>query len=122
MPRRAAKIVLLLGGAIVLLGAALSVRSNLADRRSRAAATAALPEARVWLAHIPEYRHLEVEVWETSDTGPGILFTGLLPTDADVTRFDAAAEARFGTDRFAVISLVMTGLNEKRAAETRRSR
>jgi hypothetical protein len=113
---------LLLGGAMALLVVALSVWSNIADRRRTEAATAALPDARAWLASIPEYRHLEVEVWETGDTGPGILFTGLLPTGEDVMRFDAAAEARFGTGRFAVVSLVMTGLNEKRAAETRRSR
>ncbi len=82
-----------------------------------AAAHAALPAARQWLSTIPEYRHLEVEVWETSDTGPGLLFEGLVPTNADVERFDAATDKRFGAEDFAVISLVMPGLRYKQSAD-----
>jgi hypothetical protein len=105
--RRQSKTWWAISGAVGLLIFGVIVRSSVEDRRRKAAAEAALPAARDWLATVPEYRHLEVTVGESSDTGPGLWFTGSLPTGADVLRFDEDAENRFGTD-FAVISTVLS--------------
>jgi len=116
MVQRRWKIRWVIGGAILLLITGVIIRSSIEDRRRKAAAEAGLPAARAWLATIPEYRHLQVDVGETSDTGPGLWFTGSLPTVADVVRFDEAAEQRFGAGDFAVISTVLSRFEDKRSA------
>jgi hypothetical protein len=116
MAQRRSKIWWVIGGAIVLLTVSVLVRSSVEDRRRKAAAEAALPAARAWLATIPEYRHLVVSVGETSDTGPGVWFEGSLPTVADVARFDEQAEKCFGAGDFAVISTVLSRFEGERSA------
>ena len=116
MAKRQSKIWWGIGGAIVLLIIGVTVRSSVEDRRRKSAAEAELPSARAWLATIREYRHLQVDVGETSDTGPGLSFTGSLPTVADVIRFDGEAEMRFGAGDFAVISTVLSRFEDERPA------
>ena len=65
--------------------------------------------------------HLGVEVSESSDSGPGLLFTGLLSTNEDVERFDAAAEQRFKDQPFAIMSLVMVDSSPQTSPATRTS-
>jgi hypothetical protein len=117
MAQRQSKIWWVIGGAIVLLIVGVIVDSFVEDRRRKAAAAAALPAARAWLAAIPECRHLQVDVGETSDTGPGLWFTGSLPTVAHVNCFDEEAEKRFGAGDFAVISTVLSRFEDERSAD-----
>lgn len=116
MAQRRSKIGWVIGGALVLLIIGVIVRSSVEERRRKAAAEAALPAARAWLASIPEYRHLQVNVGEASDTGPGLSFTGSLPTVAEVNRFDDEAEKRFAAGDFAVISTVLSRFEDERPA------
>ena len=81
MPRRHVLIRSLVSAAVLIV-IALFVLSELSDRRRLAAAQAALPEARAFLASNPAYQHLEVDVEHTEDEGYGLWFTGSLPTQA----------------------------------------
>ena len=81
---------------LVLVGiAGLVVLEKISDRRQRAAAEAALPEARAFLAGNPAYRNLEVNVADTQDQGWCLWFSGSLPSDADVVQFDEELEKRY---------------------------
>jgi hypothetical protein len=85
---------------LVLVGiAGLVVLEKVSDHRQRAAAEAALPEARAFLAGNPAYKGLQVNVADTQDQGWCLWFTGSLPTDAEVVQFDEELEKRYaGTD------------------------
>jgi hypothetical protein len=105
--RRRRQIVLVLLVVGLLGGTYLCVSDVIWQRRRTAAATAALPEVRAFLASKPEYNSIEVTVQKTEDTGPGLWFSGMLATEAESDRLEADLNRRYGSSDFAVIYVVM---------------
>jgi hypothetical protein len=108
MPRRRVSIRAVVGVAIVVVIASVIVLSKLSDRRQRAAAQAALPDARAFLASNPAYAHLEVDVEHTEDEGWGLWFTGSLPTQAECDQLEAELEKRYSSRDFGFMFTVLS--------------
>ncbi|MEM1211066.1 MAG: hypothetical protein AAGI68_02100 [Planctomycetota bacterium] len=113
MKRHNAKLLSLSGIAFVFFYVVLVARSYAVDYRRAISAGYEIPAARAWLDSNPDYEHLDVGIGETSDTGPGLYFSGSLGTTAQVIRFDRAARTRFGGNDFAVISVVLSRFEDE---------
>jgi hypothetical protein len=98
--------------AIVVMIAGIVVLSKLADRRALAAAHAALPGARAFLASDPAYADVGVRVDHTEDEGYGLWFSGSLPTQAECDQLEAELRKRYGSADFGfMFSVVSRNLN-----------